>query len=425
MSDWPTTTLGELIHVKHGYAFKGEHFAETGDKLVLKPGNFPVGGGIKLRPGKDDYYAGIYPPEFELEPGDMLVVMTDLTQAAPILGSPAFVPSEPVMLHNQRLGLVQIKPGAQVDERFLYYSMLSESARAQVRATATGATVRHTAPERLYRVRIGFPDLRVQQSVGEFLGALDGLIDNNRRRVRVLEEMARAIYREWFVNFRYPGYESVQLVDSAVGLIPEGWNVRAASEAVEINPSIKLNRTVEHPFIAMGDVSETSMVCLPSETRSGGSGARFANGDTLLARINPSLQNGKTGFVQCLEDGEVGLGSTEFIVMRGRQIGRAFTYCLARQEAFRHNAIASMVGASGRQRVRNECFDTYFLAVPPQYVAQSFEAAAAPMFAQVDLLHRQATNLGAVRDLLLPRLVTGQIDVTSLNFDRVLEDAVA
>lgn len=172
MNVWPNMTLGDLIHVKHGFAFKGEFFTSDGDKLVLKPGNFPVGGGIRLRPGKDDYYTGSYPPNFELSPGDLLVVMTDLTQAAPILGSPAFVPDEPVMLHNQRLGLVQIKEGVELDRRFLYYAMLSDTSRSQIRATATGATVRHTAPERIYRVRLGVPPLALQQVLGDVLGSL-------------------------------------------------------------------------------------------------------------------------------------------------------------------------------------------------------------------------------------------------------------
>ena len=127
------------------------------------------------------------------------------------------------MLHNQRLGLVQVKPGVEVDRRFLYYAMLSDTSRSQIRATATGATVRHTAPERIYRVKLGGQDLPRQRVIGDVLGSIDDLIANNRRRVEVLEEMARAIYREWFVKFRYPGHGDVPLVDSALGQIPEGW----------------------------------------------------------------------------------------------------------------------------------------------------------------------------------------------------------
>jgi type I restriction enzyme S subunit len=415
MSNWYETTLGDLIHVKHGYAFKGDFFADEGDALVLKPGNFPVGGGIKLRPGKDAYYTGGYPSEFELDPGDMLVVMTDLTQAAPILGSPAIVPSGQLMLHNQRLGLVQVKPEARVDRRFLYYLMLSDSSRSQIRATATGATVRHTAPERIYRVSVKLPDLSTQRWIGETLGFIDDLIENNRRRGQVLEETARVIYREWFVKFRYPGHETVPLVDSVLGPIPQGWEVLSASEALKINPKIKVDKVVEHPFITMGDLDERSLTCLPSEIRVGNSGAKFEDGDTLFARITPCLQNGKTGFVQGL--GEVGLGSTEFIVLRGERVGAVFTYCLARSDDFRDNAIASMTGASGRQRVHNECFDTFLLAVPPLILGTEFEAVGKPLFDEVAALRRQSDTLASLRDLLLPKLVTGQIDVSDLNLD--------
>ncbi|MCZ2813166.1 restriction endonuclease subunit S [Modestobacter sp. VKM Ac-2979] len=417
MSEWPHRLLGDLIHVKHGFAFKGEHFTGVGDKLVLKPGNFPIGGGIRLRPAKDDYYTGTFPPEFELAPGDLLVVMTDLTQAAPILGSPAFVPTEPVILHNQRLGLVTIKPDVELDEHFLYYLLLSDTSRSQIRATATGATVRHTAPERIYKVRVAVPELKVQERVGEVLWSLDALIENNRRRAEVLEGIARTIYHEWFVHFRFPGHENVSLVDSDIGRIPEGWEVLAASTVLTVNPRVRVDKGAERPFFAMADLREQSMVCAPSARRTSSSGSKFENGDTLFARITPCLENGKTGFVQVLDAGETGFGSTEFIVLRGRSVGPAFTYCLARSESFRKHAIGSMSGASGRQRVRNECFDSYLLTQPPRNIADQFETAAAPLFKSVEVLRQVADRLQSMRDSLLPKLVTGQVDVSRLNLD--------
>lgn len=401
MSDWPTTTLGELIHVKHGYAFKGQHFAETGDKLVLKPGNFPVGGGIKLRPGKDDYYTGNYPPEFELEPGDLLVVMTDLTQAAPILGAPAFVPSEPVMLHNQRLGLVQIKPGAQVDQRFLYYSMLSESARAQVRATATGATVRHTAPERLYRVRIGFPDLRVQQSVGEFLGTLDGLIENNQRRMQVLEEMARMIYREWFVKFRYPGHDSVPLVDSALGPIPEGWDVKALGEVIEL----KYGKALTSGQRKGGDVAVV------------GSSGIVGWHDTQLID-GPSIvvgRKGNVGSVVWLDGKSWPIDTTYYV---GTRLPLRFVAEQLRGIEF-VNSHAAVPGLS-----REAAYSKSFL-VPTDEVLDRFQAVADALGTQCAVIEAESEKVRAMRDLLLPKLVTGQIDVATLDLDRVLEEAIA
>ncbi|QIP43459.1 hypothetical protein G9444_6216 [Rhodococcus erythropolis] len=277
----------------------------------------------------------------------------------------------------------------------------------------------------LHTVRVRVPAVPVQRALADVVQAFDDLIENNRRRVEVLEEMARAIYREWFVKFRYPGHSDVSMVDSALGQFPKGWVLAHASKIITVNPRIKLDRTVEHPFIAMGDLDVKSMGCRPSQVRSGGSGTKFEQGDTLFARITPCLENGKTGLVQTLEEGEVGLGSTEFIVLRGQDVGPAFTYCLAREDSFRKHAIASMSGASGRQRVRTECFDSYLLAVPPRNLADKFETMMEPLFSQAAVLMDGVGSLQALRDVLLPKLVTGQIDVSSLDLDALLGKKVA
>lgn len=416
MSEWPMTTLGELIHVKHGYAFKGEHFAETGDKLVLKPGNFPVGGGIKLRPGKDNYYSGVYPAEFELAPGAMLVVMTDLTQAAPILGSPAFVPDEPVMLHNQRLGLVQIKPGVKVDERFLYYSMLSESARGQVRATATGATVRHTAPERLYRVRIGFPDIGVQRSVGEILSSIDDLIENNRRRVAVLEEMARAIYREWFVKFRYPGHEDVPFVDSALGPIPEGWSTGIIDDIVTVSKASVDPATLdpETPAIGLEHIPR-QQISLDDWGKAGSQGSRkavFEKGDVLFGKIRPYFHKVSVAPVD-------GICSTDAIVIRPHAAHWGQAVFTASSAEFVTHATQTSNGTK-MPRADWKVLGKWSLAVPPTRLAESFSDIARHHLALAETLMFENRRLATMRDLLLPKLVTGQIDVSALDLNALV-----
>lgn len=428
MSEWPMTTLGELIHVKHGYAFKGEHFAETGDKLVLKPGNFPVGGGIKLRPGKDNYYSGVYPAEFELAPGAMLVVMTDLTQAAPILGSPAFVPDEPVMLHNQRLGLVQIKPGVKVDERFLYYSMLSESARGQVRATATGATVRHTAPERLYRVRIGFPDIGVQRSVGEILSSIDDLIENNRRRVAVLEEMARAIYREWFVKFRYPGHEDVPLVDSALGPIPEGWELSTCGAELTFIGGGTPSKS-EPSYWDGGDISWYTPTDLtktgwrytaPSELAITAQGLAKSS-----ARLFPA---GSVMMTSRATLGVLAIATTEattnqgfIVILPDERWNPGFIYEWLDSKGAELSALGT--GATFKEITKGS-FKSFPFVVPTQSVLDDYRVATEPLENQVHVLEQQTRSLSALRDLLLPKLVTGQIDVSALDLDALLAEGV-
>lgn len=424
MNVWPNMTLGDLIHVKHGFAFKGEFFTSDGDKLVLKPGNFPVGGGIRLRPGKDDYYTGSYPPNFELSPGDLLVVMTDLTQAAPILGSPAFVPDEPVMLHNQRLGLVQIKEGVELDRRFLYYAMLSDTSRSQIRATATGATVRHTAPERIYRVRLGVPPLALQQVLGDVLGSLDDLIENNRRRVAVLEEMARAIYREWFVKFRYPGHEDVPLVDSTLGPIPEGWEVRPLAAIAKVNQSSRKPRPDEvfrYLDIAalaereVGELDTVEGVDAPGRAR-----RVLKPGDTVWATVRPN----RRAHALVVAPGEDWIASTGLAVLSPTIVSSAFLFEATSTTTFSDWLIGRATG-SAYPAVRAVDFEEATVAVPNASIDAAFAEKVAPMHELSWKLRAECSALAGLRDLLLPKLVTGQIDVSSLDLDALVEERVA
>lgn len=345
-----------------------------------------------------------------------------LTREAPF-GDVGMIRAEEKVFLGQRL--VMYRPDTtQCDPHFLMYSMMGPNVQAELRSLGSGATVEHLRVPDCEKITVLCPPLDEQRKIGVCLSSIDDLIENNRRRVAVLEEMARTIYREWFVRFRYPGHEDVPLVDSPLGPIPEGWKWTPVSGAVEINPRIKFDKSIDHPFFTMGDLDDRSMSCRPSETRHGGSGSKFEQGDTLFARITPCLQNGKTGLVQSLHKGVVGMGSTEFIVLRGANVGEAFTYCLAREDGFRQHAIASMSGASGRQRVRNECFDSYMVAVPSSGVADQFEKTVKPLFHLVRALHDGSEQLASLRDMLLPKLVTGQIDVSSLDLDTLVGEQV-
>lgn len=321
---------------------------------------------------------------------------------------------------------LRVSDDSPVPAAFITFALRTKQHQAWMQAFCShGATMASLNQAIVRQIRLPDIDTKHQKAAIEVLQTIDDVIANNRRRVEVLEKAARAIYREWFVRFRFPGHENVELVDSDLGAIPDGWEIVSSSVALSVNPRVKADKHVDHPFFGMADLDEGSMVCAPSDRRATGSGSKFENGDTVFARITPCLENGKTGYVQVLEPGEVGLGSTEFIVLRGKLVGPAFTYCLARSEPFRGHAIASMSGASGRQRVRNECFDAYMLAQPPADVATEFEEVAAPLFETIEVLRRESLQLTSMRDLLLPKLVAGQIDVSSFDLDSLVEGAVA
>jgi type I restriction enzyme S subunit len=257
----------------------------------------------------------------------------------------------------------------------------------------------------LHALEVRVPNLATQKAIALVLSAYDDLIENNRRRMALLEESARLLYQEWFVRLRFPGHEHVRTTNG----VPEGWERKATPDVIDINPTTRLSDAPEHTWVEMGDLPTDSMVVQGYIQREGRSGSKFMNGDTLFARITPCLENGKTAFVDFLAEGEVGRGSTEFIVLRSKSLSPEFVYCLARTYAFRENAIKSMVGSSGRQRVQESCFDKFLVLIPPTTLLDLFTDAAVPMFRQVKILHNQNQKLRVTRDLLLPRLMGGEV----------------
>lgn len=191
--------------------------------------------------------------------------------------------------------------------------------------------------------------------------------------------------------------------------------MRSTPECVDINPRVTVPREGDKPFVPMGCLSNDSMLITEIETRAGNSGSKFQNGDTLFARITPCLENGKTGYVQFLPNAtSVAFGSTEFIVLRSRTLTPEFVYLLARSEEFRGVAIKSMSGATGRQRVQEQCFNDFQIVQPRRELLETFTSIVAPSFQLIFRLHLQIENLRRTRDLLLPRLLSGQIALDEL-----------
>ena len=308
---------------------------------------------------------------------------------------------------NNHAHILRGKPGV-ADDTFLLACLNN----AEIKPFVTGAAQPKLSQANLRQIEIPLPPLPAQQRIADILSAYDELIDNSQRRIRLLESIARALYREWFVYFRFPGNERFTLVPSPYGCIPQGWEVKRAPECVDINPRVAVPRDGEKPFVPMGSLANDSMLITDIESRVSNNGAKFQNGDTLFARITPCLENGKTGFVQFLPDAQgVACGSTEFIVLRSRTLAPEFVYLLARSDEFRGNAIKSMSGASGRQRVQEQCFENFHIAQPPHELIDRFAAIVAPSFRGIQKLHLQIENLRRTRDLLLPRLLSGQLNV--------------
>ncbi|AFJ25647.1 restriction endonuclease subunit S [Streptococcus parasanguinis] len=230
MSEWKRYKLGELLRVKHGWAFKGEFFSDTGVQSILTPGNFYESGGFKANPSKDRFYSGDYPKEYLCSKGDLVVAMTE--QAAGLLGSTAIVPEDNRYLHNQRIGLISCNESLNKD--FAYYLFMTQSVRQQISRSASGTKVKHTSPEKIYDVQVDIPKIQTQKNIAIFLSLLDKKIQINNQINQELEAMAKTLYDYWFVQFDFPDQNGKPYKSSGGKMvynpelkreIPEGWGV--------------------------------------------------------------------------------------------------------------------------------------------------------------------------------------------------------
>ena len=305
---------------------------------------------------------------------------------------------------------VLIRPNKSiVDPDYLTYYLLAPQQQYGLTGTANGSTVAHVNLPTIRNLEIELPTLDIQHRIASVLSAYDDLIENNRRQIKLLEEAAQRLYKEWFVDLRFPDWETTPITDG----VPEGWIICTAGDVIDFNPKTPLTKGRIKQSVPMSALSTSSMVLNSSEftMTESNSGAKFRNRDTLLARITPCLENGKTAFVAGITSEEGAVGSTEFIVMRAKEINPYMVYLLARTEEFRKTAINSMTGSDGRQRAQVDKIMQFPYLLAPQSILEAFSLLIEPIFEQVYLKNSQIAWLSQARDRLLPKLMSGELGI--------------
>lgn len=296
------------------------------------------------------------------------------------------------------------------DERFTYYLTSSDIVVLPAINSMTGASGRQRADKRfIQRLKLNLPDLPTQDRIADILSAYDDLIEVNNRRIELLEQAAQELYKEWFVRFRFPGHEKAKFENG----LPEGWDRKRLGDLIAFDPTIAAKGKKRFKSIPMAALNTNNMVIDETMVTSTDklAGSRSQNLDTLLARITPCLENGKTGLVHGLKDDEIAGGSTEFIVMRSKLLTPYFVYFLARSEVFREHAINSMNGADGRQRAKVDRLEKLWWFQPPKEFLEQFDRQVRDSVELIYLLTQQNRNLAIQRNMLLPRLMSGKLEV--------------
>jgi type I restriction enzyme, S subunit len=329
-------------------------------------------------------------------------------------------------------GMVIFRPDtSHIEPRFLYFFLRSSAFSNQVSALRTGSAQPQLPIRDIILIEFPLPEIKEQQAIACILGALDDKIELNCQMNRTLETIARAIFKSWFIDFdpvrakvdggQPPGLAPHiadlfpdSLEDSEIGKIPREWKTFNLQDLIEINPTRRLVKGIKAPYLNMANMPTEGHCPESWMEREFGSGMRFMNGDTLVARITPCLENGKTAYVDFLKGNEIGWGSTEYIVLRPHEpIPAVFAYLLARSPDFRSFAIQRMTGSSGRQRVPADNLAAYQLTTPPidSKIFEAFGKTVSPYFKRIHLSMRETRILKDLRDTLLPKLISGELRV--------------
>jgi len=424
-SGWRLVRLGELGEVNRG---RSRHRPRYAEHLYGGPYPFIQTGDIKSSGGRITSYEQTYSEaglaQSRMWPaGTMCITIAANIAETGILEFPACFPDSVVGF---------IADESKCDIRFVEYTF--RYLRQRIQHEASGSVQDNINLATLDRLRFPLPPLSEQRAIAHILGTLDDKIELNRRMNETLEAMARALFKSWFVDFdpvrakmegRWKRGESLpglhahvydlfpdRLVDSELREIPEGWEVAPLTKLIDVNPPRPLRSGEIAPYLDMANMPTRGHAPDAVVDRPFGSGMRFINGDTLVARITPSLENGKTAFVDFLKTGQVGWGSTEYIVLRPKlPLPEELAYCLARSEAFREFAIQTMTGSSGRQRVPAESLAHFQLPIAPRPIAAAFGRLVKPQFAMASAAVRQTLTLAGLRDALLPKLISGEVHV--------------
>ena len=282
------------------------------------------------------------------------------------------------------------------DPQFVYYTAINPVFRNVAIKSMVGSSGRQRVQQSvLEELELSVPDLDEQRRIGDFLARIDEKIALNDRINDNLQQQAFSVFDNLIANAENNDY--------------------TVSAYAFLNPKRTLAKNQVARSIDMSQLSTSGAFPSGWEMKPFNGGMRFTNGDTLLARITPCLENGKTAFIDFLDDGEVAFGSTEYIVLAPKNdTPPEMLYCLARYPAFVDYAVKNMNGSSGRQRVSAETVGQYRLPLFDKHSLVLFKEVVSPMFLKMRYNSLENMRLAELRDALLPKLMSGEIDVSAV-----------
>jgi type I restriction enzyme S subunit len=396
---WRKVRLGDVCSITHGFAFKGQYFCDApSDYLLVTPGNFAIGGGFQT--GKPKYYNGPIPENYILAKGNLIVTMTDLSKQGDTLGYSALVPKNNRYLHNQRIGLLTITSQNAL-KGYIYWLMRTKDYQKYVVNHASGSTVKHTSPKSILSYEFDLPPLPTQRAIAATLSCLDYKIELNNRINANLEAQAQVIFKSWFVDFEPWG-----------GVMPDGWRVGSFTSIVNIlgGGTPKTNNSKywggNIPFFTPKDISGLFVIITEKFITHEGlekCNSKLYPENTIFITARGTV--GKIVFAGC----NMAISQTSYALLGKEGYSQYFVYGLVQEivKRLKHKAMGAVFDA-----IVTRDFDSELVIIPPRKAIDEYSSVAQPLYSQILTLSRQSRALAAIRDALLPKLMSGEIEVS-------------
>jgi type I restriction enzyme, S subunit len=420
MAKWPKVKLIDCVNLLAGFPFKSQQFTDKPDDVPLVKGENVSQGRIlwdisKRWPASDWKKM----EKFHLVPGDVVVAMDRPWIPAGLKWS-VIRQGDPRALLVQRCARLR-SSNERLDQRFLRFVIGGSGFENYVKPITTGVNVPHISGQQILDFEFTLPPVPIQRRIADILSAYDELIENSQRRIKILESMARALYREWFVHFRFPGHESIPRVASPLGDIPKGWEVRALGEVCSriTDGSHVSPQSVEsgYPMASVKDMHDWGInvescrrITIEDYENLVRNDCKPLKNDVLIAKDGSYL---KHTFVVREERDLVILSS--IAMLRPNDLVRPSYLCFALRDPVTKARMQGIVSGVAIPRIVLKDFRKFQILVPSQAAQAAWIRIIDPMIEICGKLVAQIENLRRTRDLLLPRLLSGQIDVSKLS----------
>jgi type I restriction enzyme, S subunit len=313
------------------------------------------------------------------------------------------------MSFNQDVKALIPKDG--IDGKFIFYSLSANAIAIRDLATEAAHGTKKLEMDRLEGFKIKVPsDIEVQRAVAEVAHSYDDLIATNQRRITLLEEAARRLYREWFLHLRFPGHESVKVADG----MPEGWERKPLSSVVKVNER-NIGSKEKPDEVLYIDISSVSPGVIQEVTlydfadAPGRARRRVAHGDVIWSCVRPNRRS----YALVWEPDEKLVASTGFAVLSAKAVPFSYLYFATTTDAFVGHLEANATGAA-YPAVTAKTFEDVEMLVPDDETLDGFNQVVLPQLEQMETLKRQNKVLAKARDALLPKLMSGQLDVSGI-----------